>query len=116
MARNVRVDWKGDTITLRGQRGAARGAQAGAEHVRDVSVRRAPIRTGRLRNSAHMTTDPETGQAAVSFGTDYAVYQHERMDYQHDDGEPKFLERSLASEQGAVARIMQAQIREALGT
>jgi hypothetical protein len=79
-------------------------------------LHRAPVRTGALRNSARVATDPETGQAAVTLGADYAVYQHERLDYQHDDGEPTFLERSLVSEQGAVARIMQAEIRGALGS
>lgn len=114
MADNVRVDWNGDTIALRGQRGAARGAQAGAEHVREVSVRRAPVRTGRLRDSARVSTDPQTGQAAVTYDPDYAVYQHERLDYQHETGGPKFLESALVSERGEVGRIMQAEIRGAV--
>lgn len=116
MAKNVRVDWNGDTIALSGQRGAARGAQAGAEHVRAESMRRAPVRTGNLRDSARVTTDPETGQAAVTYDADYAVYQHERLDYEHDVGGPKFLESALVSERGEVARIMQAEIRGALDT
>jgi len=77
-------------------------------------VRRAPVRTGHLRDSARVSTDPETGQAAVSYEADYAVYQHERLDYAHETGGPKFLETALVGERGEVGRIVQAEIREAL--
>jgi hypothetical protein len=75
---DIHVGWRGDTVTRRARRGADRGVEAGAEHVRDVSVARAPERTGALRASA--------------------------LTYRHDDGGPKFLETALVSERGAVAR------------
>lgn len=116
MAMKIRVDWHGDAVARQVRRGADRGVAAGAEHVRDVSVDRAPRRTGALRASARTVQEPGTATAAVTFDADYAVYQHENLDYQHDDGGPKFLETSLVSERNAVARIAQAEIRRAIGT
>ena len=53
-------------------------------------------------------------RGAAGTDADYAVYQHEDLTYQHDDGGPKFLETALVSERGAVARLAQAEIRRAL--
>jgi hypothetical protein len=114
MAMKIRVDWHGEAVARRARRGADRGVEAGAEHVRDVSVTRAPERTGALRASARAVHEPGTGTAAVTFDADYAVYQHENLDYRHDDGGPKFLETAMVSERGAVARLVQAEIRAAL--
>ncbi|GAB3467106.1 hypothetical protein [Actinophytocola sediminis] len=116
MAKNVRVAWNGDALAGRARRGADQGAEAGADHVRDVAARRAPRLTGALRASARVVREPKTGTAAVTFDADYAVYQHEDLDYRHDDGGPKFLETALVSERRAVARLMQAEVREAFGT
>jgi hypothetical protein len=114
MARNVRLQWNGVAATARAGRGAERGLGAGAEHVRDVSVQRAPTRTTALRASARTVQEPGSGTAAVTFDADYAVYQHEDLTYQHDDGGPKFLETALVSERRTVARLLQAEIRAAL--
>jgi hypothetical protein len=46
----------------------------------------------------------------------YAVDQHERLDYHHEQRGPKFLENAPASERGTVARIMQGQFGEAFGS
>lgn len=116
MAKSVRSDWRGGTANQRARRGADLGAAAGGDHVRDVAVHRAPRLTGTLRASAHVTQEPGSGTAAIGFGADYAIYQHERMDYQHDDGGPKFLETALVSERREVARLMQTEVRKALGT
>lgn len=114
--RDIRVDWKSHVVTRQARCGADRGVEAGADHVRDVSVDRAPRRTGALRASARTVQEPGTATAAVTFDADYAVYQHENLDYQHDDGGPKVPETSLVSERSAVARIAQAEIRRAIGT
>lgn len=79
-------------------------------------MRRAPTRTGALRASARIVEEPGSGTAAVTFDADHAVYQHENLDYRHDDGGPKFLETALVSERGTVGRLLQAEIRAALGT
>jgi len=62
------------------------------------SVQRCPVETGLLRSSAYVA--PPVGQGnprvEVGFGTDYAIFVHERMDVVHPrGGEPKFLERTV---------------------
>lgn len=116
MPKNVRVDWHGAAVARSARRGADHGVAAGAEHVQDVAVRRAPTRTGALRASARTVAEPGSGTAAVTFDADYAVYQHEDLTYQHDDGGPKFLETAMVSERSTVGRLTQAEIRRALGT
>jgi hypothetical protein len=114
----IRIDteWKGYAAGEAARRGAAEGVALGAEHIRTVSVDRAPVDTTALRDSATVSHDPETLTAAVSYDTPYAVRQHEELDYQHPEGEAKYLETALASERDAVAKLIQAQIRKALGT
>lgn len=112
----VRVEWNGAAVTEQARQGAARGLALGAEHVRGVSVDLAPLDTAALRNSATASHDPDALTAAVSYDTPYAARQHEELDYHHRTGGPKYLERALASEADLVARLVQAQIRKALGT
>ncbi|MGH3863578.1 hypothetical protein [Actinokineospora sp.] len=112
----VRIEWHGDEVGDNARRGAARGLGLGAEHVRGVSVDRAPLDTAALRDSATASHDPDALTAAVSYDTPYAARQHEELDYHHRTGGPKYLESALASERETVARLIQAQIRKALGT
>ncbi|RSM61920.1 hypothetical protein DMH04_53470 [Kibdelosporangium aridum] len=65
----VETDWRGYTAGEAARRGAARGVVLGAEHVRAVSVNRAPLDTGALRNSATASHDPDTLTGAVSYDT-----------------------------------------------
>lgn len=112
----IETEWKGYNAGEIARRGAAEGLARGAEHIRDVSVSRAPMDTTALRDSATASHDAGTLAAAVSFDTPYAVRQHEELDFQHPTGEAKFLESTLASERDTVARLIQAEIRKALGT
>jgi hypothetical protein len=112
----VEHDWRGYAAGEAARRGAARGVALGAEHIRAVSVDRAPLDTGALRNSATASHDPDTLTGAVSYDTPYAARQHEDLTFHHREGGPKFLESALASERELVARLIQAQIRKALGT
>lgn len=71
--------------------------------MRDVSldlqrraVRRAPVDTGNLRGSGSSRVERRglTITGIVGFAAEYAVEQHERLDYNHPrGGEAKFLER-----------------------
>jgi len=112
----VETEWNGDRVDDAARRGAARGLGLGAEHVRGVSVDRTPLDTAALRDSATTSHDPESLTAAVSYDTAYAARQHEELNWQHRTGGPKFLESALASERDTVARLIQAQIRKALGS
>lgn len=103
--------------------------QAAADHVKEVAASRAPLLTGEalhkanderrtdpgaLRRSAYARLDGD--KAEVGFTEFYAGWQHERMDYRHEDGEAKFLERTLASEVRAALRIIADKLRERLGS
>lgn len=61
------------------------------------SVNRAPIDTGKLRESC-VVDDSEIGQQIIKVGytsevDDYSVVQHERLDFNHPrGGEAKYLE------------------------
>ncbi|SDD86650.1 hypothetical protein [Actinokineospora iranica] len=112
----IRLEWDGSRVDEIARQGAARGLGLGAEHVRGVSVDRAPLDTAALRNSATASVDAESLTAAVSYDTPYAARQHEELDYHHRTGGPKYLESALASERDVVARLVQAQIRKALGS
>jgi hypothetical protein len=112
----IETDWKGNAADESARRGAARGLGLGAEHIRAVSVDRTPLDTAALRNSATASHDPDSLTAAVSYDTPYAARQHEELTWHHRTGQAKFLESALASERDTVARLIQAQIRKALGS
>jgi hypothetical protein len=112
----IETDWKGDAAGEAARRGAARGLGLGAEHIRAVSVDRTPLDTAALRNSATASHDPDSLTAAVSYDTPYAARQHEELTWHHRTGQAKFLESALTSERDTVARLIQAQIRKALGS
>lgn len=112
----VRVEWNGVAIGETARAGAARGLGLGAEHVRGVSVDRTPLDVAGLRNSATASHDAGSLTAAVSYDTPYATRQHEELDFHHRTGGPKYLESALASERDVVARLVQAQIKKALGS
>jgi hypothetical protein len=63
-----------------------------------VAVQKTPVDTGRLR-ATHYVGPPQTNgdhiEVPVGFGTDYAVYVHERTDVAHTTGEAKFLEKAM---------------------
>jgi hypothetical protein len=112
----VETEWNGEQVDVAVRRGAARGLGLGAEHVRGVSVDRTPLDSAALRNSATASHDSESLTAAVSYDTAYAARQHEELTWHHRTGQAKFLESALASERDTVARLIQAQIRKALGS
>ena len=94
----------------------------------DKSVNRAPINKdlqaesrGNLRNSGEASFQTELDRfiGIVSFGgslaIDYALIQHERTDFHHQDGEAKYLERPLnENAQRYISRIRD-EIRGVIG-
>lgn len=83
-----------------------------AERIMGDSRERVPVDKGNLRGSAHVALPEISGDGAVvEFGyggaaSEYAVIQHERLDYSHVVGEAKFLERpTLEAANGLEARL-----------
>lgn len=81
-----------------------------AEVIKQDAVDRAPLETGHLRNSANTAVGHL--EAAVGFDTDYAVIQHEALDFDHGDGEAKFLENAVIANRRVVGDILAAAIRQ----
>jgi hypothetical protein len=76
----------------------------------NAAVKRTPVEFGVLRNSAYVSPPTQRGAnvtVEVGFGTEYAIPQHERLDYQHPrGGEAKYLSNAIALAQpGALERL-----------
>jgi hypothetical protein len=98
-----------------GIRGAEAGLFAAGNVIMEDAKRRAPVDLGNLKGSGYVA-DPERAATGVTievgFGgpaAAYAVVQHERLDYHHDVGEAKYLERAIDAKKdeafAAMARV-----------
>ena len=76
---------------------AARALNVVAEETMTEAKIRTPVETGNLRRSGkvHQYAKPYDLSADLSFGTEYAVYVHERVNVRHKTGEAKFLENAI---------------------
>ena len=78
-----------------------------------------PVDTGVLRASGHVSMPDVSGDdvsVTLSYGgpaSDYAVVQHERLDYKHSVGGPKYLERPLLEAASGMGERIAKKIREA---
>jgi hypothetical protein len=113
---NVRVTWNGGKITEAAIAGALRGLAISAELILQRSRQVVPNDEGTLERSGVASVDRRTMTAAVSYDTPYAVRQHE-VPMNHQDGRTdKYLERPWRSSRKDVSRILQTQIKKAMGT
>ncbi len=71
----------------------------------------APRESGDLNKGGVVAIDDLAMQ--VAFRGDYAVIQHENLDFEHDSGQAKFLE--AAAEQVDIGPILAARNRKDLG-
>jgi len=89
-------------FALRAPEAAGRALEAEADIELEAAKFVTPLgETGKLRESATrhpaVITDDEVS-VRMSFGgpdVPYAVIQHEKLQYEHDDGEAKYLENTL---------------------
>lgn len=96
--------------------GAADGLNLLAFRTQAVSVSRTPLEYGDLRDS-QVTIDatPEDLRSGVVSDSPYAVTQHERLDFYHDDGQAKFLESAVTDVTPLVGDIMATAVRRKMG-
>jgi hypothetical protein len=84
-----------------------------------IAAARAPRETGELANSifVRVTENAGAGNVTVDLGfrAEHAAAQHEDMSLQHDDGEPKFLERTLMERKDSIAAALGSYLRGAVG-
>ncbi|WP_424448850.1 hypothetical protein [Microbacterium arborescens] len=71
----------------------------------------APKDSGDLHKGGSVAVDDLTMQ--VSYRGDYAVIQHENLDFEHDNGQAKFLE--TAADQVNIGPILAERNRKDLG-
>lgn len=86
------------------------GLREAAKAVLKESNELAPKDDGDLVKSGAVRVDDLTAQ--VSYTAFHARFQHENLDYVHDDGQPKFLE--AATQKVDVPEIIATRVRRAL--
>lgn len=113
MGQNYRMTWQGRRIwTNRGKARAARGLQLALEHVLAESNKIIPLEEGTLMRSGQVSMDANALVGTVSYGTPYAVRQHEEMTWRHAPGrQAKYLETAVNASRQDCLRIMQAEMR-----
>lgn len=111
----IHEEWHGDRIQILAA--GRRGVRSAAQRLLALSQPKVPIDTGRLRSSgrAQGVGMGRDGMAAeVSYDTEYAVYQHEGLDYNHDEGQAKFLEEPLNASRQELLGIIAEEVRGAI--
>lgn len=71
--------------------------QIGLKIIADA-IHRTPVDTGRLRDTAYVAPPVKSGgdiYVVLGFGTDYAIFVHERTDLRHRVGQAKFLSAAI---------------------
>lgn len=109
MSSSIRVNVDLSAALTRLADGAAKGLVLSTEHLLQVARTKVPHDEGTLERSGQADVDKASLTGAVSFDTPYAVRQHEDMTLRHEGGrQAKYLETTLAEEQGTVLRIIGA--------
>lgn len=115
MGIDIREEWHGDRIDLIAA--GRRGVKSAANRLLAISLPKVPVDTGALRSSGRVTNTGSNGAvpvANVEYSTDYAVYQHEALDWNHDEGQAKFLEEPLRTSRAELLGIIAKEIRDAI--
>lgn len=103
--------WNGERLTGAVKDAARRGTRRAAERLRALSVPLAPLDQGPLRESAAVKGVNAEPIALVVYDTPYAVRQHEELDYQHTDGQAKYLEQPLTDNSAELMAIIVKEVR-----
>lgn len=110
---DVKVEWFGDKLP--DMRAVGRSAtRLAGERLKAVAIPRTPVDTGNLRASYQVVGINAEATTLVRVNAHYGVYQHEAMDWHHDDGEAKFLERSLNDNRAVLLAIIAEEVRGAI--
>jgi hypothetical protein len=72
------------------------------------AVLRCPVQTGELRESVFI--QPTQDGAEVGFSAPHALYVHERLDLEHDEGEAKFLEHAANAVRSTMAQKLAGKV------
>jgi hypothetical protein len=115
MGVDIHEEWHGDRIDLIAA--GRRGVRSAAQRLLALSLPKVPVDTSALRSSGRVTgrgSNAAVPAANVEYGTDYAIYQHEALDWHHDEGQAKFLEEPLNTSRVELLGIIAAEIRQGM--
>jgi hypothetical protein len=112
----ARVTWNGAEILKRQQAAGTVALTKGTEFFLGESRPKVPVEEAELARSGTASVDPAEQRGAISYDEEYAVDQHESLDYYHDDGQAKYLEEPMmdAGNQATFIRICQTELRRGL--
>lgn len=89
------------------------GLKAGGELVLEKANQLVPVESGDLKDSGIVTVDGDT--ATVTYTSEYALKQHERLDFDHPGGgHAKFLEIGALANAAAIEEEIAERIRARL--
>ncbi|OPX89981.1 MAG: hypothetical protein A4E53_01196 [Pelotomaculum sp. PtaB.Bin104] len=112
-----RVDfkWHGDKVLQLLKKAGMSGLHDGVEHILTVSHGEVPHDTGTLQRSGTVIDAPQKDAVYVSYGTPYAVMQHEDLTFRHDEGrKAKYLEDPFNREKDKVLKMTSERMKRAL--
>lgn len=109
------LKWHGGLVKARERAATMRGLDKAADHLLAAALDIVPYETFDLSDTGTTSSDRSQLKAAVSFDGEYAVWQHEDLDLQHDAGRSaKYLETPFNTERDELMRIMAAELGQEL--
>jgi hypothetical protein len=98
--------------TERGRRKAIRGLTLAMENILEKSNRVVPLDEATLQRSGRISIDEDNLRGAVSYGTPYAVRQHEELTWKHAPGrKAKYLESAVNESREETAQIIANEMK-----
>ena len=113
----VNGDWKADGLDVVVRNALENALSEIAEELCVASQAEVPVDTGALKESATVEKiEDDSGQIAyvVSYGEDYAVEQHENLNFFHSHGKAKFLEDPFRKQQHDMISHLQSSVGSAM--
>lgn len=105
--------WRGQEALSSIEEAQKKANAAAAEFILGESNKKVPHEYGTLEQSG--TADADAEGFTVSYGTVYAVPQHEHLEYNHSEGrEAKYLENAVINNRDDMLEIMKDEIKKAL--
>ena len=93
--------------------GARQAVVKEARILRDKSKRLVPVQTGKLRDSFFSRKGLVTNEVyehIIGYGEDYALNQHENLNYKHEQGQAKYLSQPVDEQAGTAPQRWAARI------
>lgn len=107
------TQWRGDKLAAKLAESLDSSVQESLDHLLGRSNDNAPEKSGDLKRSGRVNK-MGPGEGEVVYDSEYARVQHERLDFHHDRGGAKFLEKAMIEESRTIFNMMANQVRELL--